>query len=274
MASLPAVCAGPVSFTDPATGAFVSLPVSSLSFDSGAVQGSGALYTKYKAAADAFLAHLARMQVLVPGPPSPSKPALEIRAKFNGIEGNFVQVEFFDFDYSTPANPQFQARVTQKLVYTGVTAASVQALLGSSAAAGLVFVPGAAPAADRIPKLGAYPLKITAPATSASVDVPADPTGVAFPVQAREAGAEGANTTIEIISVDAARKTFNMEVHWQKSTTARIATPALATTFAYAIEVAPPPGGGAVQTPLPGVVVLTGGANPAEARKASAVAAG
>lgn len=272
MAQVPAVSSSPIAVMDVVSGTQLSLPLSAVYFEAGEVKAKGNLYTANKAVFDAFLKHLTTTGVVKAGAPAPTSPAMVISAKRGGAKGNFIQVQFKNF--GSGANPKFDATVTETNNYPNLTPETVQGVLGSSAstgsAAGLVFVAGAAP--TELPKAGTYALAMDGAA--ASVEIPKNAgAGAAFKLQARTDGADGALIKVTISNVDTTKKTFTLEAVWTKSAAAKIAPEDIGTTFAYAIDVAPPEGG-ALRTPQAGTTTLGGGADAAEARKASAVVQG
>jgi hypothetical protein len=278
MAIAPAIASGPIFFLDTATGRQVSLPLRDVFFDTGVITATGSIYTAYQALLDTLLPHLASTGQIVPGPPPPVNPVMVIRAKQAGAKGNFIVVDFGDFDYTDPTNPEFNVSIDETDTYTGLTPATVQQVLGSAAgggtSSGLVFVPNPAPVATALPQAGTYPLLMQGPAAEVTIPLNGGP-GDAFTVQARENGADGALTSVEINDVNLSASTFTLVASWSKDTSSRITAADVETEFAYEIEVDPPAGGGAtVGAPAPGTVILSGGADAAAAQLASATVSG
>jgi hypothetical protein len=277
MAKIPAIMNGPIEVTDPNNGKQLSLPISDVYFEGSQIKAQGSLYTAHQTLFDNFLAHLVLTSAITPGPTPPVKPVMVIKAKTPGATGNTIVIAFTNFD--TGANPKFDAAVSESDTYTGLTSSTIQGILGSTTTdgkqRGLVFLPGAAPAAGIVPKAGVYALAIAGADTAATVGIPLDPgPGTAFKLQAKADGDEGARTSVEIKDVDAAAKTFTLIASWSKAAPAKILPSDLAATFDYEIAVTPPPGEVSVATPAPGSVLLNGGADAAEAVAASATVAG
>jgi len=262
MARTPALSNGPVEFTD-VGGNQVSLPLSSIFFDGKTIHAEGSIYNSHKAAADDWLTYLARIGEIVPDADPPSKTAMVITAKHAGSTGNFIQIQFSNPDNSDPTNVKFDATVTETDTYPALTPATIQSAL--SAEPGLVILPGNAP--TELPKAGTYPLAVTSPNTSATVDIPKNSgLGNAFTVQARADGPDGALTQVTIKDVTA---TFTLIAGWRKTAT-QITASKVGTTFDYEIAVAAPTGG-TLSAPAAGTVTLSGGTDALSARQASAV---
>src|SRR5262245_36283160 len=97
MARTRAIANGPVDFTDP-NGKQISLPLTAVFFDGNAVKAEGDLYNANKAIADPWLAYLAKNRLLVPDANPPTKTAMVVKARDPGSSGNFIQIEFTNFD--------------------------------------------------------------------------------------------------------------------------------------------------------------------------------
>ncbi|MCC6364383.1 MAG: hypothetical protein IT165_12735 [Bryobacterales bacterium] len=277
MAKSPAIINGPVEVMEPNSGKLLSLPVSDIYFEDSQIKAQGSLYTANQALFDAFLGHLVKAGAVTPGPQSPTKPVMVLKAKTAGSTGNTILAVFSNFDSGT--NPKFDATVSETDTYTALTPGTVQASLGTAAGngtrPGLVFVPGAAPASTAVPKAGVYALTITSPATAAKADIPLNTgSGTAFSVQAKADGADGELTTVEIKDVDATARTFTLVAAWKKTPAAKVLPTDLASTFSYEMDVTPPEGAAAVGTPAAGSVLLSGGADASAAVKATAIVAG
>jgi hypothetical protein len=258
------------------TGNLLSLSVTDIFFNNGAISAKGGIYTGNQALFDPFLNHLVTIKFITEGPVPATNPVMTIKATTPGAAGNSIGVQFTNF--SSDANPKFDATVSESDTYEGLTSATVQSILGASATdgtrRGLVFVPGAAPAANIDPKAGVYALAIVGPATSATVDIPLNVgAGTAFKLQAKAASPDGALTTVETKDLDTGAHTFTLVAKWSK-TAVQVLPAGLAAALVYDVEISAPPGGGPVGTPSPGSVLLSGGADKADAQKASATAAG
>jgi hypothetical protein len=265
MPRTPSLASGPVEFTD--AGNQISLPLSSIFFDGNTIHAEGSLYNSHKAAADDWLTYLAKIGEIVPDAQPPSKTAMVIKAKTAGSNGNFIQVQFSNFDNTDPNNVKFDAAVTETDTYTGLTPGTIQPAL--TAQSGLIILPGTQP--TDVPKAGTYPMAIVSPNTAATVDIPKNSgSGNAFTVQARADGADGALTQVTIKDVTAT--TFALVAAWKKSAT-QITASSLGSTFNYEITVSAP-SGGTLSAPAPGTVTLSGGSDAASASAASAVVPG
>jgi hypothetical protein len=265
MTRTPALASGPVEFTD--AGNQVSLPLASIFFDGNTVHAEGSLYNSHKAAADDWLAYLAKIGEIVPDAQHPAKTAMVIKAKSAGSNGNFIQIQFSNLDNTDPNNVEFDAAVTETDTYAGLTPATIQPAL--SAQPGLVILPGATP--TELPKAGTYPMAVNSPNTAATADIPKNAgSGNAFTVQARADGPDGALTQATIKDVTATA--FTLVAAWTKTAT-HITAANLGPTFDYEITVSAP-SGGTLSAPAPGTVTLSGGSDAASASQASAVVPG
>jgi hypothetical protein len=265
MARTPALATGPVEFTD--AGNQVSLPLSSIFFDGGAIHAEGAIYNAHKAAADDWLTYLAKTGEIVPDAQPPSKTAMVIQAKNPGSNGNFIQIQFSNPDNTDPNNVKFDAAVTETDTYPGLTPATIQPAL--TAQSGLVFLTGAAP--TELPKPGTYPLAVVSPNTAATADIPKNSgSGNAFTLQARADGADGGLTQATI--KDVTTTSFTLVAAWKKTAT-QITASDLGSAFDYEITVSAP-SGGSISAPAAGTVNLSGGSDASAASQASAVVPG
>jgi hypothetical protein len=277
MASSPAVANGPISFTDK-NACQASLPLSDVYFEGNKIKAKGAIYTTNKTLLDLLLAHLAKVGAIVAGSAPAAQPVMVIKAKNPGSNGNWIQVQFKDFDNSTASAPKFNVMVTETDTYSELTPGTAQKVLGSATAGGtcpgLVVVPGAAPAATALPKAGTYALAGAGAAQAATVDIPLNAGGGnAFTLQAKAVGEDGALTSVEIKDVDATASTFTLVASWKKETSTKIGAGDVGTTFSYEIVVSAPEGG-ALGAPAAATVTLSGGADAAAAVQASATVSG
>ncbi|MEO8597298.1 MAG: hypothetical protein ABI759_28525 [Candidatus Solibacter sp.] len=274
MATTPATVNGPIELMDN-NGKLLSLSVSDVFFNNGSISAKGAIYAANQALFDPFLKHLVTTGFIKPGPTPATKPVMVLKAKTAGSNGNAIGVQFTNF--SSDASPKFDATVSEVETYTGLTGATIQSVLGTSATngkrRGLVFVPGAAPAATVDPKAGVYALAIAGAATAATADIPLNAgAGTAFTLQAKGDGADGSLTTAEVKDVDTTAHTFSIVAKWSK-TAAQVLPAGLTAAFGYEVDIAAPPGG-SLGTPAPGSAVLSGGADASDALQASGTAAG
>jgi hypothetical protein len=275
---MPAVLAnGPVGFTD--TGQQKVIPLPDLYFDitSGAIKADKwppyktSSNQAFKDSIDAWLQHLVLNGDLVKDRAESPPAAMLITAKDAGASGNSIIIVVSNVrdDTATPPNKIFDMSLTETDTYTGLTPTTITDVLGTTAGGGkkpgLVFVSSAA--APVLPAPGANPL-VGDPAT-VTIDK-ADTTPGAFDVTAKRGGVDGALTVVTI--KDVVGQTFTLVAVWTKSANG-IAAAAVATQFAYEINVSAPPGGGAILAPAPGTLVLSGGADAQGPAAASAVVA-
>ena len=275
MAIVPAIVSGPIELMN-ASGTLVTLSATDMFFDNGSISAKGPTYAANRSLFDPFLKHLAANGFIQAGPAPQTNPVMVLKAKTPGSAGNSVGAQFTNF--SSDASPKFDATVSETDTYTGLTGGTIQATLGSSASngkrRGLVILPGAAPPPTVDPKPGVYPLAIVGADTAATADIPLNTgPGSAFKLQAKADGNDGNLTSVEIKDLDTTAHTFTLVAKWSK-TAIQLLPAGLSTAFAYELEVTPPPGAGSVGTPAPGSVVLSGGADAADAVQASATAAG
>jgi len=273
MPDKPVLGSAPVDITDASTGRLFSIPLSSLYFDGSTGQikadhwpeyGSGS--GSFKKAVDGWLAYLVKQSLLVSGTAPPPQPAFSIKARDTGSTGNFVTVDFENItvDKNTPGNTTADVIVTETDNYTGLNAATVGNVIGTSAGGGsrpgLVFVasnnptlPGAA-SGGKLQSAGAgKPFQFDF--------------GGAFTVQAKHDEAEAVNTQVDVKDIDTNAKTFTLTAVWQKKALG-VKLSDLGTKFAYEIVVTPPAGGFA--PPASGPVTLTGGSDAIAAAPAQA----
>lgn len=264
--------AQPVAFTD-RTGNQWFIPISSIQFEDGMarviVTALPPQLAGSKTAIEARLKALAETGVLTRGTETPPEPAMKVEANSAGATGNLVAVEVSNVrpDPANATRTIFDATVTETNTYTGLTVATVENTLGSSAGTGLVYADTNSAAA--LPKAGEYMLTPGANATArALLDVPkTDSNPGAFKVRSRGTGADGALTKVTIADVDSTAGTFAMTVVWSK-TVANLDTAGVAAAFSYAVAITAPDGG-ALKVPAAGIYNLAGGKDAQTATKAS-----
>lgn len=252
----PAISAAPVSFTDPMTGNYISIPLSALHYDGAQITGEGNPYLDHKDAADALLRHYAKTGYIVAGAAPRRKPALILRAKYAGTGGNSIQVEFHDFDATDPQAPKFKGTATESKTYSGLALTTVEQVLGTTSGAGLVYL-------KAIPTLAPVPGVYQLAGDPASADLSAG-----FTVKARAAGPDGKLTRVEVKS--GGNNTFTLVVTWRK-TTDLLGPGGLGAALAYVLTVEEPEAGGSLGVPGPGVAAPNGGSDATPASKASTV---
>lgn len=260
---------GPIELTD--NGNLVVLPLSALSYDNGSVTASGPVYTAHKALFDELFKYLAAEGLIVAGETPPPVPAAVITATQPGGAGNDIEIAFANVRPNPSDNTQtiFDATLVQRDAYERLDPAQLGAVLGTSAAtgspAGLVFL--SSTGTPQLPKDGTY-----AADGSGVVKVPkATGSGNAFQLTFRVVDAAAA-MTVEITGSDALTSIFELVARWAKTVTGlQISELGSNANFgAFVTETAPD--GGSLAVPAPGTVVLTGGADAADAKPASATA--
>jgi hypothetical protein len=273
MPDKPVLGSAPIDITDPATGRQYSIPLRSLYFDgsTGQIKADhwpeyGAGSPGFKSAVDGWLGYLVKQSLLVSGTAPPPQPAFSIKARDTGSTGNFVTVKFESIvvDKNTPGNTTADVTVTETDTYTGLTAATVGNVIGTSAGGGsqpgLVFVASNNPTLPGAASGGKL--------QSAGVGKPFQfDFGGAFTVQAKRDDPEAANTQVDVKDIDTNAKTFTLTAVWQKKASG-VKLSDLNTKFGYEIVVTAPAGGFA--PPAQGTVTLTGGSDAMAAAAAQA----
>ena len=272
MAKFAVLAAGPVSYTG-TDGSQVSVPTSAMFFDNGVVgfTAPAGMDSATKDGIGKLLIALAREGLLVADTSVPTAAAMVIEAKDAGVAGNNIQISITNLrpDPTDSTKKVVDATVTEGNVWTGLTPATVKAVLGTSAGTGdqrgLVFVSSAGTPAQ--PKDGTYVMT----GNPATVDIKkADNSAGAFTLKTKDGGADAALTKIVISgAADAANpNTFTIEATWSKAAT-ELEASEIDAAFAYEINV-DPPAGGSLAPPAPGTYPLSGGANTRSSTKASA----
>lgn len=265
------VANGPISFSD-TDGLAFSIPLSILYVDdNGTIKAdSWPPYDEYQSLIDPWLAYLQEQGLIRQGEASAPVTAMIVKAKTTGAAGNTILLEINNL-HPDPADNSvtlFDVTVTENNTYSGLSPATLKAMLGTAAGGGekpgLVFVSSAGD--PEMPKAGSYPLMSGAGNTAASVEVPnADESATAFKVSARSKGAEGNRTTVTIEDVTATA--FTLVAEWTK-TSANLKPGDVAGSFDYEITVDPPQDG-ALATPAAGDYTLNGGVDAQPAKPAT-----
>lgn len=268
MATTSVVATGPVDFVT-AAGSQVSIPVSALYFDASNTLKADAWpgFAANSAIVTPWLAYLVRTGVLRPAEQPPVTIAMIVAAKNPGWAGNNITIAF-DNVTTAGATTTFDAKVTEKDVYSALTPATLGTVLGTTTTRGskpgLVVL--SSTGTPTMPKNKTY----NAPAASPyeiSVEK-ATAAASAFKLLSREDNAEASRTKVEISEADQTAGTFTLTATWTKSVTG-IQVSALQSSFAYEITVTAPQGG-ALAPPAKGEVVLSGGSEATSARSANA----
>lgn len=218
---------GPIGFTD-SNGSQRFIPLSVLEFsDSGIDASKWSLYTANKTIVDALLRELVDNDFLRPGPSPPAKPAMILKAAVPGAAGNNIQVAFSNLkvDTTTPANTTFDATITAKDTYPGISydsasPAFIKKVLGTET------LNGTSPCLIRVrdadtpskPQEKPYDLMGGNATKKSSKGIDGDPTGTAFTVEAWKNGGEGNSITVKISDVDSVKKTFTLVVELKQPT--------------------------------------------------------
>jgi len=268
--SVPVQADGPINFS--ADGQQYFIPLSQLSYSAGTVDlstwftASAVSNAVQKAATDWVGQLVTEGQVkpgTVPSAPAPTA-AMLLRSRFPGSVGNGIQVQFTP---TAAGSATFDVAVSATQRYTGLTPATVEAVLGTSPGAGtspgLVYVAPAGPA----PQL---PRNTTQAATASGgnweVVLPVydqTSTATALTLYTASSGNGASHTTVASANADQAAGKFDLTVTWQYAATGLTAAAFQADpNFSYLLDVEPPTVGGTVGTPGPGTVVLAGGADP------------
>jgi len=214
---------GPIAFTDQ-SGKMLLIPLSALTIDGNTIQTSPP-YDKDEIRQ--WLQYLVNIGSLTPGTAPSPKPVMVIQATDPGLAGNNIQVIFSNIvpDPGDPTNADkttFDATVTETDMYKGLSIDStspsfIKTVLGTDKApkSGLVHVLDTDN--PSLPKAGIYPLTGGGASAKSSTQIPGDPSGTAFNVEAKKNGQDGDDTTVAISNVDATAKTFTLTAVWTQS---------------------------------------------------------
>jgi hypothetical protein len=270
MANTPATGTGPFEFTD-SQDRHVSIPLTAFSFDSNlkvVVDPAWSSVTGAQPAA-ALLAYALAEGLIAPAAAPAPFPAMIVKAADPGTGGNSITVTIANVvPAADPTATTFDITVTETDVYTGLTTASIESVLGSSAVAG--SSPGGLVQVVHGSVDPAFGPTHTAGALSGSpaqldVDGTGSPPRV-FTLVAKKAGADGALTQIQVTPTSASPQigpeTFTLQASWTKTATAVTLTSlatAVASQLGYEITVALP-GTGAYSVPAAAAASLSGGA--------------
>ena len=266
MAAVAATGNGPFEFTN-SSDKLVSIPLTALSFDASGNLVVNSDWQKVLGAppADALL-KCALAQGLITAAPTPSpKPAAIIKAAFPGQAGNNLVVTIPKVvPDPDPTKTTFDIIVTETENYVGLTAATVQGVLGTAATAGsqpgLVHVSSVANPSLVPANLPKTPLASGSPSLKASLlinDGSSTPKPV-FTLEARDLGADG---NLIQITITSSGTTFSLTAKWEQTAAAVKSADFLstvATKFGYQIT-ALAPSGGVFSAPSAGATNLSGG---------------
>ena len=262
MAAIAPTGNGPFEFTD-SNGRQVSVPLTAFRFDAaGNLVVNPAWQTIVGGApASALLAYYRAQGLIEPAPAASPVPAAVIRAVDLGAAGNniAITIEYITAD-PDPNKTTFDIAVDESEIYTGLTMATIQQVLGTETAPGsqpgLVVVktvqnPSGTPAT--LPKTA-----LGGGGARASLDIPDAGSKTVFTLEARDPGTDG---KLIQVSVTPSGATFGLTAEWKKSSTG-LTSPTLQTRVAsdlsYEITAAPPVGG-LFSVPAAATTQLTGG---------------
>jgi hypothetical protein len=269
MASLQALGSGPLSVLD-SNGAQHVVPLTLISFGPGNVPtcGSG-VPSAIQTILNPLLPSLVSQGFIWSAPPPAAAPVFTITAVEGGTIGDAINITFSNpvgATSTTPAAVDVSVSVNQ--VYSGLTLATVGAVIGTSANGG--STPGLAFLATT-GKLTELPIASVTPFTLQDANyIAAIPSGVAaaptaFTLQALNAQADALNLSVVVSAVTAS--TFTMTVKWQKTVPA-VPLKDLTTLnnqFGFVLKFAPPPIGAppaGYAPPAAGTITLQGGVDP------------
>jgi hypothetical protein len=262
----------PIEFTD--EGQQFVLPLSAFYLDdTGKVQSNSALYAAHQKQLDALLASLTASGIVQALPEPPPAPAMEISAERAGTAGNDIIVTFANGrpDPNTD-KPIFDATVTQKNTYTGLTAATISGIIGDAPGTGttpgLVYVSsGPNPG---VPADTANPIALADNQGAYEATIDDANAAQAFKLRARVDDPEATKITVAIKDLDGGANppTFTLVASWTDQENA-LKPEDMSTKFTYLLQVDPPQDG-VVKAPADGDVPLKGGTDGGGATKASA----
>jgi hypothetical protein len=274
MVNTPATGNGPFEFTS-AAGRQISIPLTAFSFDANnnlVVDPAWSAITQAQPGSG-FLAYALKEGVIAPAPTPSPFPAMMIRAADPGAGGNNISI---NVDLSAPIGSPpsddptqlpFSLTVTETDVYTGLTTAAIENILGSSAVTG--SSPGLVQVlAGSVDPLG-EPIATSAPLAGSPPQLQVDGDGspaLVFTLVAKKAGADSVLTNV-IVTPDSASPpsgagTFSLVATWTKTVSDIMLADlesVVGSDLGYEITVSKP-SGGAYSVPAAGLTQLSGGA--------------
>jgi hypothetical protein len=273
MAKTAALANGPIELTSP-LGQLEQIPIAALYFDStnhlkaDQWPAYAALSSAEKDSLNAWLGYLVDEGVIRQAAQPPPVAAMVITAKDAGSQSNNITIEF-----SNVSGSNFDAKLTETDVYSGLTPATVKSVIGSTAHGGtepgLVYVSSAG--------TPTMPANLAATALSGSthkLDVKeSNGTTTAFTVKGKSNVADADLTKVSITDVGNTSNppdTFTLTAVWTKTVTGVTANHlADSDKLGYEINVGGPPAG-TLAAPAPGAVHLRGGSDTTAPTAASA----
>jgi hypothetical protein len=274
---------GPISFFIAVTRSQVSIPLSVLIFDGGALTvsstaGRDDLTALLGSGLSQWLAYQASQGYVVPAPTAPAGQALVFKAVDAGVTGNDVTVEIV---YAAGTPRKYTATVTKTDNYTGLTKDTIEGVLGKVASP----IPGTQPGLVQVKDKTAFsgpvdatqgPVGPVVGATEAAAIKFALGPSNTLELAASRPGPDGMKLLVTLAVTDAPSGTFSLTATWTTAIT--IDTTALPAAWATAFLAAGyvltvgAPASGTLGLPQAGVYVLSGGANAAPAATATATA--
>lgn len=269
MANTPVTGGGPFEYIT-ASGKQVSIPLSALSFDASGNPVVDAAWTPLADPGTALLAFATAQGTLAPAATRSPFPAMLLRAADAGASGNNITVTVAVS--SPPANGDitqttFDLTVTETDVYKGLTAATVESILGSSAVTGtspgLVQVVAGSVDAAGVPTAVAGAALTGSPA---KLDV--DGTGtppLVFSLTGKKDSPDALLTKVSVTPTTGS--SFDLEATWTKTVSGVTLTTVasqVSSELGYEITVSTP-NSGAYSLPASAVTALSGGSSVAAA---------
>ena len=277
MATTPAIGFTPFEFTT-SQGKQISIPLTAISFDASGTPHVAPPWDSYVSSppGSVFLAYVIKEKLIAPRPTPSPFPAMILKAADPGSGGNNITVTVAIENIiaspptTDPTLTQFSFAVTETDNYTGLTLATIESVLGSSAmpgsSPGLVqVVHGSVAPTNELPKsTGGFKFLSGAP-PSYSAQGTGSP-AIAFILVAKKSGADASLTQVSISSNISSPPgpgagTFNLQATWTKSQTG-ISLSDLETMvqsdLGYEITVSKP-SSGAYSVPASGTVTFSGG---------------
>jgi len=269
---------GPLEFTD-SNGHQISIPLSALFFDaSGTLQIDSVWGTASGLqAGQGLLAYAQTEKLITPAPAAAPFPAMVIKAADPGTGGNNISVTISNVTPAAdPTQTTFTIAVTETDTYDGLTAATIQATLGSSTVSGSTLVFGTAGSSPGLVQVEAGVGDATGTPDAVAKNLVGNPAELAvdgegspalvFTLLAKKSGADGALTNV-VIAPDVSSPpttgpgTFSLVASWTK-TVNNVSLATLATSIqnqlGYLITVSLP-ASGAYSVPAVATSTLSGG---------------
>ena len=274
MVNTPATGNGPFEFTS-ASGRHISIPLSAFSFDASNNIVVNPAWSAVLGAqpGSSFLAYALQEGMIAPAALSSPFPAMIIRAADPGAGGNNISITVaVSTSTASPPNDDptqvpFSLTVTETDVYTGLTAATIESVLGSSAVSGTS--PGLVQVLSGSVDTVGEPIATTGVLHGASAQLDVDGTGspaLVFTLVAKKNAADSTLTNVTVTpdggSPPSPNPTFTLLATWTKTVSGITLSDldSLASSdLGYEIKVSKP-SSGAYSVPAPGVTRLSGGA--------------